>query len=144
MKSSDEQRHPLQGARQEWGSIPADHYGYASDEERLEKRGMDDWEMVEHIPESQKRVPKWFAGVIVGVLIVAFGLSLPFWGDRPGHVRPWFTMGHLYALLYCIVVGAIIYFMTTWYGSGRGERLDSDAGHDDIDMPGHAGSRSCR
>ncbi|EAU55031.1 hypothetical protein [Mariprofundus ferrooxydans] len=141
MKSSGEQQSSLQHTSQEWGGIPADHYGYASDEERLEKRGLDDWEMVEHIPESQKRVPKWFYGVIVGVLIVAFGLSLPFWGDRPGHARPWFTMGHLYALLYFIVAGGVIYFMTTLYGSSRGGRLDSDVEHDDIDMPGHGGNK---
>ncbi len=130
---------PTGAANVAWGKTPDDHYGYASDEERLEKRGMDDWELVENIPKSQNRIPKWFIGVIIGVLIVAFGLSLPFWGDRPGHPRPWFTMGHVYAVLYFIVAGSVIYFMTRLYGSDEGGRLDSDPEHDDIDMPGHGG-----
>ena len=137
MKAEDQ--NPMHEARVEWGKTPDDHYGYASDEDRLEKRGMDDWEMVENIPKSQKRVPKWFYAVIVGVLIVAFGLSLPFWGDRPDHARPWFTMGHLYAVLYFIVAGSVVFFMTNLYGSDRGGHLDSDHEDDDVDMPGHGG-----
>jgi len=136
MKESIDDKLPLHDTSMEWGKAPADHYGYASDEERLEKRGLDDWEMVEHIPESQRRVPKWFYAVILGVLIVAFGLSLPFWGDRPDHARAWFTMGHFYAVLYFIVAFIFIFFMVNLYGSDRGGRLDSDAEHDDVDMPG--------
>jgi len=132
---------PTGSAKVEWGKTPENHYGYASDEERLEKRGMDDWELVENIPKSQNRIPKWFIGVIIGVLMVAFGLSLPFWGDRPDHPRPWFTMGHLYAVLYFIVAGGVIYFMTRLYGSSEGGRLDSDPENDDIDMPGHGGHK---
>jgi len=139
MKKQIDDQMPLDEARVEWGKTSKDNYGYASDEERLNKRGMDDWEMVEHIPESQKRVPKWFYAVIVGVLIVAFGLSLPFWGDRPDHARPWFTIGHLYAVLYFIVAFIFIFFMVNLYGSDRGGRLDSDTEKDDIDMPGHGG-----
>ncbi|PIW51520.1 MAG: hypothetical protein COW18_00605, partial [Zetaproteobacteria bacterium CG12_big_fil_rev_8_21_14_0_65_54_13] len=81
----------------------------------------------------------WFYAVIIGVLIVAFGLSLPFWGDRPDHARAWFTIGHLYAVLYFIVAFIFIFFMVNLYGSDRGGRLDSDTEHDDIDMPGHGG-----
>lgn len=139
MTKAIEDQPPMDETKVEWGHAPADHYGYGSDEERLNKRGMDDWEMVEHIPESQRRVPKWFYAVIIGVLMVAFGLSLPFWGDRPDHARPWFTIGHLYAVLYFIVAFAFIFFMVNLYGSDRGGRLDSDPEHDDIDMPGHGG-----
>ncbi|MDX8406149.1 MAG: hypothetical protein R8K50_08380 [Mariprofundus sp.] len=139
MSDKKEEQVELKEAHVEWGKDSDDHYGYASDEERLNKRGLDDWEMVEHIPESQTRVPKWFYAVILGVLIVAFGLSLPFWGDRPGHARPWFTMGHLYAVLYFIVAFIFIFFMVNLYGSERGGRLDSDKDNDDIDMPGHGG-----
>lgn len=139
MSKTKDENDVVQSTNVEWGENPADHYGYESDEERLEKRGMDDWELVENIPESQKRIPKWFYGVIAGVLIVAFGLSLPFWGDRPGHARPWFTMGHVYALIYFIVAFIFIFFMVNLYGSDRGGRLDSDSEHDDIDMPGHGG-----
>jgi len=140
-ETQETDQHPMHGAKVEWGKTPDDHYGYASDEERLEKRGMDDWELVENIPKSQNRIPKWFIGVIIGVLIVAFGLSLPFWGDRPDHARPWFTMGHLYAVLYFIVASGVIYFMTRLYGSDEGGRLDSDPENDDIDMPGHGGQK---
>jgi len=131
----------MSSAHVEWGKTPDDHYGYASDKERLEKRGMDDWEMVENIPKSQKRVPKWFYAVIFGVLVVAFGLSLPFWGDRPDHPRPWFTMGHVYAVIYMLVAGVFIHYMTNLYGSESGGQLDSDHEDDDIDMPGHGGSK---
>jgi len=139
MTKQTDDKAPLDETSVEWGKTSKDNYGYASDEERLNKRGMDDWEMVEHIPESQKRVPKWFYAVIIGVLIVAFGLSLPFWGDRPDHARAWFTIGHLYAVLYFIVAFIFIFFMVNLYGSDRGGRLDSDTEHDDIDMPGHGG-----
>ena len=137
-QESAEQK-PMDATHTEWGKIPEDHFGYASEEERLEKRGLEDWELVEKIPESQKRVPKWFYGIILGVLIVAFGLSLPFWGDRPDHARPWFTMGHLYAVIYLLVAGSLVYFMSNLYGSEHGGRLDSDHTDDDIDMPGFGG-----
>ena len=80
MTDKTEDQKPMEATNVEWGKVSDDHYGYTSDAERLEKRGMDDWEMVEHIPKSQKRVPKWFYAVIFGVLMVAFGLSLPFLG----------------------------------------------------------------
>jgi len=139
MTETNKEQKPVNATNVEWGKTPDDHYGYESDEQRLEKRGMDDWELVENIPKSQKRIPKWFYAVIAGVLIVAFGLSLPFWGDRPDHARPWFTMGHLYAVLYFIAGGSLVFFMTNLYGSDRGGHLDSDHEDDDIDMPGHGG-----
>ncbi len=115
---------PVSG--QEWGKTPEDHFGYASEEERLAKRGMEDWELVEHIPESQRGVPKWFIAVIVVVLLVAIGLSFPFWGDRPGYERSWFNWGFVAALVYLLVAGGFVYFMVNLYGSRVGGRLDSD------------------
>jgi len=134
----DQESRPAGAVKKEWGKIPEDHFGYASDEERLNKRGMEDWELVEKIPESQNRVPAWFIGIIIMVLLVAFGLTLPFWGDRPEAPRPWFTWGHLAALVYAIIAALFIYFMTTLYGSDKAGRLDSDEENDDfddIDMP---------
>lgn len=134
---SEETPRPTSSVKKEWGKIPEDHFGYASEEERLNKRGLEDWELVEKIPESQRRVPAWFIGIILVVLIVAFGLTLPFWGDRPDHPRAWFTWGHVAAAVYALVAGIFIYFMTNLYGSDRAGRLDSDPekDDDDIDMP---------
>jgi len=137
MKADKEVNRTVHAAAVEWGEVPDDHYGYASDAERLELRGMDDWELVEHIPKSQKRIPTWFYAVILGVLIMAFGLSLPFWGDRPGHPRPWLTMGHVYALMYIIVAGSLVYFMTTLYGSERGGSLDSEMEDTEVEGDAH-------
>jgi hypothetical protein len=97
--------------KQQWGELPEDNFGYASDEERREKRGLEDWEMVEKIPESQGRVPHWFYAVIAVVLLVAIGLSFPFWGLRPGDDRPWFDWGFGVALLYIAVFGTFVAIM---------------------------------
>ncbi|OIO70060.1 MAG: hypothetical protein CO186_02240 [Zetaproteobacteria bacterium CG_4_9_14_3_um_filter_49_83] len=127
---------PTAPVDKKWGEIPEDHFGYATDEERLNKRGLEDWELVEKIPESQRHVPAWFIGIIIMVLLVAFGLTLPFWGDRPEAPRAWFTWGHVAAGLYAIIASLFIYFMTTLYGSSRAGKLDSDKDdYDDVDMP---------
>jgi len=134
----EQESRPTHAVSKEWGVIPDDHFGYASDEDRLNKRGMEDWELVEKIPESQRRVPAWFIGIIVMVLLVAFGLTLPFWGDRPESPRPWFSWGLVAAAVYALIAGLFIYFATTLYGSDRAGRLDSDKENDDfddIDMP---------
>lgn len=110
----------------QWGKIPDDNFGYASDEERRRHRGLEDWELVEKIPESQKRVPPWFFAVVVVVLLVAIGLSFPFWGDRPGYEREWVNWGFGAAILYLLVFGTFVYFMVNFYGSKMAGRLDSD------------------
>jgi len=134
---SEEAPRPSAPVNKEWGKIPEDHFGYASDEDRKNKRGLEDWELVEKIPESQRRVPAWFIGIIIVVLLVAFGLTLPFWGDRPEAPRAWFTWGHVAAAVYAIIAVAFIYFMTNLYGSKHAGKLDSDPENDldDIDMP---------
>jgi len=109
-----------------WGELPEDNFGYASDEERRAKRGLEDWELVEKIPESQQPVPRWFIGIIVAVMLVAVGLSFPFWGDRPGYEREWINWGFGAALLYTAVFGTFVYFMVNFYGSKVAGRLDTD------------------
>jgi len=109
-----------------WGQNPPDHFGYASEEERLARRGMEDWELVTKIPESQRRVPYWFIAVVVIVLLVAVGLGFPFWGQRPGVKVVWFNWGFVAAIVYVAVAGTFVYFMTNLYGSERAGRLDSD------------------
>ncbi len=110
----------------EWGKTPEDHFGYASDEERRAKRGMEDWELVNSIPDSQEPVPKWFLGVVVVVLLLAIGLSFPFWGDRPGYEREWVNSGFVVAILYLAVGGTFVYFMVKMYGSKAVGELERD------------------
>ena len=113
-----------------WGEETSDHFGYASDEERLAKRGMEDWELVEKIPDSQKAIPYWFGAIVVAVLLVAVGLSFPFWGNRPGYEREWVNWGFVAALFYISAAAALVYFMVQLYGSSEGGKLDSDKGKD--------------
>ena len=131
--NSEEEIKGLSGVEESrWGEQASDHFGYASDEERLAKRGMEDWELVEKIPESQKGIPYWFAAVVVAVLLVAVGLSFPFWGNRPGYERAWVDWGFVAALFYISAAGAVVYFMVQLYGSSTGGKLDSDQGKDQV------------
>lgn len=124
-----EENKALPGVKEaDWGKETDGHFGYASDEERLAKRGMEDWELVEKIGDSQKGVPYWFVGVIIVVLLVAIGLSFPFWGDRPGHPREWVNWGFVAALFYIAAAAALVYFMVQLYGSTSGGKLDADKG----------------
>src|SRR5487761_2208468 len=128
-----EQREKVAGLESDenhWGELRKDNFGYASDKERLEKRGMEDWELVEKIPESQGKVPIWFMAVVVIVLLVGVGLSFPFWGLRPGVVVNWVDWvkdpGFLGSLVYIAAAAAFVYYMVNMYGSNVGGRLDSD------------------
>jgi hypothetical protein len=113
-----------------WGETRKDNFGYASDKERLEKRGMEDWELVEKIPESQGKVPFWFMAVVVCVLMVGVGLSFPFWGLRPGVEVNWVDWvkdpGFLGSLVYITVAIIFIYFMVTYQGKSNVNKQDSD------------------
>lgn len=117
---------PTTPVNSEWGRKPKDNFGYASDEERRANRGLEDWELTEAMPESQKRVPPWFFAVVAVVLLVAIGLSFPFWGDRVGYERDWINWGFGAAIAYIIVFGGFVYFMVNMYGSKMAGRLDSD------------------
>jgi len=129
-KSSD-----LPPIESRWGEQPSDHFGYASNEERLAKRGMEDWELTEKIPESQRRIPYWFVAVVVTVLLVAVGLGFPFWGNRPGVHPEWFNWGFIAAIFYVIAGAVFVYFMVQLYGSPSGGKLDSDLGEQDAVHP---------
>jgi len=121
-----------------WGKHADDHYGYDSEEERRDFRGLEDWEMVEQMAQSRKPVPKWFFVVIAIVLLAAFGLSLPFWGDRPGHHRPWLTWGHLMAVVYLLVAGGFIYMMINVFNPEVKDEEECDPSHD---AGGHEGEK---
>jgi hypothetical protein len=126
MANEDPKKKNLTHVDSQWGEKPQDHFGYASDEERRAKRGLEDWELVETIPESQKKIPYWFLAIIVVVLLVAIALSFPFWGNRPGHEPEWFNWGFVAALFYIAAASALVYFMVQLYGSTSGGKLDSD------------------
>ena len=125
-----DEKSELTDEKPQWGERRKDNFGYASDEERLEKRGMEDWELVEKIPESQLNVPYWFWAVVVIVLLVGVGLSFPFWGLRPGVVVKWTDWvkdpGFLGSLVYIALAGAFVWYMVNMYGSSAAGRLDSD------------------
>jgi hypothetical protein len=129
MEEQDKQLKSV-GDESKWGEYRKDNFGYASDKERLEKRGMEDWELVEKIPESQLNVPYWFWAVVVIVLLVGVGLSFPFWGLRPGVVVKWTDWvkdpGFLGSLVYIALAGAFVWYMVNMYGSNAAGRLDSD------------------
>ena len=126
MNQTREPAPPLSEIQPEWGQRDKEHFGYASDEERKAKRGLEDWELLESVPLSQKPVPYWFFAVIVVVLLVAVGLAFPFWGTRSGHQKHWLDWGFLLALVYIAGAGTFVYFMVRMYGSAAAGRLDSD------------------
>lgn len=130
MINHKDEKSGLEGENPQWGQPRKDNFGYASDEERLEKRGMEDWELVEKIPESQLNVPYWFWAVVVIVLLVGVGLSFPFWGLRPGVVVKWTDWvkdpGFLGSLVYIALAGLFVWYMVNMYGSTAAGRLDSD------------------
>ncbi len=108
-----------------------EHFGYASDEERRRKRGLEDWEMVDSIPTSQKPIPRWFIAVIVGITFVSISLSFPFFGRRAFSIFNWsyWGVGVIGAVVWIVVGSFFIYFMTRMYGSETGGRLDNDPEH---------------
>ena len=126
MKDQEKTAADLGTVESQWGAADSDHFGYASDGDRKTKRGLEDWELVEKIPESQKPVPYWFFAIVGVVLLIGVGLSFPFWGLRPGDTRPWLDWGFLIALVYIAVAGSFVWYMVRLYGSQRAGRLDSD------------------
>ena len=58
-----------------WGAPPEDNFGYASDEERRANRGLEDWEMVDQMSDSQPGIFAWFhtvaGSVVAGVVLFA-------------------------------------------------------------------------
>jgi len=125
-----DKKNELKSEETHWGELRKDHFGYASDEERLEKRGMEDWELVEKIPESQKKVPYWFMAVVVIVLLVGVGLSFPFWGLRPGVTVNWVDWvkdpGFLGSLVYVTAAAVFIHYMVNFSGPSAKDAEDAE------------------
>ena len=107
----DERKKHAPHRESEWGKLPEDHFGYASEEERLKKRGLEDWELVEKMSESQHHIPYWFIALFVLLLVVAVGFTFPLWGNRPDYHRSWFDWGMPGAVVYVTVATFVIYWM---------------------------------
>ena len=94
----------------QWGEKPQDNFGYADDKERHDKRGLEDWEMIESMKDSDVSIPYWFIAIFIVLLLVAIGLTFPFWGNRPGYERPWFDWGIPAGAAWVIVMSFLIYY----------------------------------
>lgn len=114
MTDVEKPKAPLPVDEVEWGKAIDNHLGYASEDERLKKRGLEDWELVEKIPESEHSIPYWFIAIFVAMFLVAIGLNFPFWGDRPGYEREWFNWGLPLALLYTGTAVVVIYWLVDY------------------------------
>ncbi|VAW86638.1 hypothetical protein MNBD_GAMMA16-2154 [hydrothermal vent metagenome] len=97
-----------------WGETPESHLGYKSKQERMDKRGLEDWEMVAAMETSDQPIPYWFFAIFVVLLIVAVGLTFPFWGNRPGYERSWFDWGIPAGVAWVLVTSAAIYYMVDY------------------------------
>jgi len=105
----------------EWGEVRNDHFGYEDEAERVTKRGLEDWEMVEKMADtSDHRIPYWFIALFFVLLLVATGLTFPFWGVRPGFERPWFDWGIVAGAAWVTSMGGLIYYMVDY----RHQRAD--------------------
>lgn len=61
-----------------WGANPEDNFGYTTEEERRANRGLEDWELLEKMSDSQPLVP-WLRKVLIGIVVgVAIFLSFAY------------------------------------------------------------------
>ena len=65
----------LDPVESKWDDRPGDNFGYASEDERRAKRGLEDWEMVDMMADSQPGVFDWFrtvaGSVVAGIILFA-------------------------------------------------------------------------
>jgi len=117
MTDSQESKEPLVDAIEEvqWGEDRKDNLGYKDESDRYDKRGLEDWEMVEYMSEkSDHKIPYWFFALFIILLLVAIGLTFPFWGVRPGFERPWFDWGIPAGAAWVISMAAVIYYLVDY------------------------------
>lgn len=91
-----------------WGESSS--FGYKDEEDRLNKRGLEDWEMVSSMEQSTVGIPFWFVAIFIVLLLVAVGLTFPFWGSRPGYERPWFDWGIPAGVAWVVAMSGVIYY----------------------------------
>lgn len=108
-----------------WGETRKDNLGYASESDRITKRGLEDWEMVEKVSEeSDHRVPYWFFGLFFVLVVVATGLTFPFWGVRPGFERSWFDWGIPAGIAWVVTMSVLIYYVVDYRHVLRRRKLE--------------------
>lgn len=110
-----------------WGAEPTDNFGYRDETERHTKRGLEDWEMVAHMETSQQSIPYWFIAVFIVLLLVAIGLTFPFWGNRDGYERSWFDWGIPAGAAWVTCMSALIYYMVDYRHVLRKKREEKAA-----------------
>ena len=81
----------LDPVNEEWGAKPDDNFGYSSEEERRANRGLEDWEMLDQMSDSQPGIFAWFhtvaGSVVLGVVIFAlFAYALYYFTYHYGSV----------------------------------------------------------
>lgn len=110
----------------QWGETRSDHLGYTSESDRITKRGLEDWEMVDKITdESDHKIPYWFFGLFFVLLVVATGLTFPFWGVRPGFERSWFDWGIPAGITWVVTMSALIYYMVDYRHVRKKRKLEA-------------------
>lgn len=107
------QTKPTHSVEEKWGKID-DNFGYENEDERHTKRGLEDWEMVAHMGKSEQGIPYWFVAVFMVLLLVAIGLTFPFWGNREGYEREWFDWGIPAGAAWVIFMSGLIYYMVDY------------------------------
>lgn len=114
----------------QWGENRDDNFGYQTEEERISKRGLEDWELVEKMQESgDHRIPYWFIGLFAVLLLVATGLTFPFWGVRPGFERPWFDWGIVGGAAWVIFISATIYYLIDYRHQRKEQKERTQQNH---------------
>jgi len=110
VKQSQKSDIPDAVKKTDWGEGSNDNFGYKTDQERRDKRGLEDWEMVSSMEKSEVSIPYWFIALFVVLLVVAVGLTFPFWGNRPGYERPWYDDGIPLGIAWVVGMSVIIYY----------------------------------
>jgi len=134
-KEDDSKKIPDSVKETEWGEKSADNFGYANEDERKDKRGLEDWEMVNSMEHSDVGIPYWFIAIFFVLLIVAIGLTFPFWGNRPGYERPWFDWGIPLGVAWVVVMSFIIYYFVDLRHqlAERKEKKLKDSGNEKVE-----------
>ncbi|MDH5256380.1 MAG: hypothetical protein OEX07_00165 [Gammaproteobacteria bacterium] len=108
----------------QWGE--SSNFGYKTDEERKDKRGLEDWEMVSSMEQSTVGIPFWFVAIFIVLLIVAVGLTFPFWGNRPGYERPWFDWGIPAGVAWVVCMSFVIYYFVEMVPAKRQKQAQAE------------------